>query len=643
MSIFDAFGRPKSKVSFLPLPYTVPDIGRRAQLPDWFFSTPYGQPRNADISKIRELAESVWINLCVSTTTDEFSSLDWKILPKDKNKINKQHIDEFTEFLMHPNQNGDTIQHIMKQWSRDLLEVDAGAIVKVFSNDSYLAKEKKIIIQKNLWDKENWNLKGVEDERKTIKELKPIKQRKLIEIYCRDGSSFLPDGDFTGFIHRWYQYSWKIPKKTPLIFDKDEIIYSMLHPSSHGFFGWSPIQSIEQIILTLKSQVQHSLGFFRERGVPDGIISLPGFTEEDMKALRDYWKQELTGTTNRIVMVSLDKNQEPKYIPLQVTGKDMELLAQQQWFARLCLAMYKVNIPMITLKGEAPKAGTESLLKSESKKAIRPLVQEFERVINNYIIPEFGFNDIEFRFDDYDLDIDIKKRTMDLQEVVAGVKTINEVRVEMGLKEVEWGNMPLNMQISQSIQEKQGEPKDEEIPEREGKPKEKVEEKIKKKIGEGCECDAKEIRDMSIKKFIGIDFSLVSTAMLNYIKDYDFPLVSGLTKKEKELLKELFIRALTENWTMFELERKINEIVKDDVKTDMILRTETIRIANEGALRVYDSEGIKKVKWIATPSFPGGRTCEICLNNNGKIYDLEEAKGMIPAHVNCRCAWSAVI
>jgi len=153
----------------------------------------------------------------------------------------------------------------------------------------------------------------------------------------------------------------------------------------------------------------------------------------------------------------------------------------------------------------------------------------------------------------------------------------------------------------------------------------------------------KSIGLMNIKKFIGIDFSLVSTAMLNYIKDYDFPLVSGLTKKEKELLKELFIRALTENWTMFELERKINEIVKDDVKTDMILRTETIRIANEGALRVYDSEGIKKVKWIATPSFPGGRTCEICLNNNGKIYDLEEAKGMIPAHPRCRCAWSAVI
>jgi len=46
------------------------DIGRRAQIPDWFYFTPFGQPRGIDVTNIRSLASQPWIEACVSTLTD---------------------------------------------------------------------------------------------------------------------------------------------------------------------------------------------------------------------------------------------------------------------------------------------------------------------------------------------------------------------------------------------------------------------------------------------------------------------------------------------------------------------------------------------------------------------------------------------
>lgn len=77
----------------------------------------------------------------------------------------------------------------------------------------------------------------------------------------------------------------------------------------------------------------------------------------------------------------------------------------------------------------------------------------------------------------------------------------------------------------------------------------------------------------------------------------------------------------------------------------LLSRTEIMRAHAEAALNSYESfneEGLTiKVEWSASTD---GRTCPACLsmayeNGKQKVYTLEQARGLIPLHPNCRCVW----
>lgn len=57
-----------------------------------------------------------------------------------------------------------------------------------------------------------------------------------------------------------------------------------------------------------------------------------------------------------------------------------------------------------------------------------------------------------------------------------------------------------------------------------------------------------------------------------------------------------------------------------------------ITVVDEAMLQAYEDMGVEKVKWIAEQD---NRTCKVCRERNGKIYELSK----VPAktHYNCRC------
>jgi len=182
----------------------------------------------------------------------------------------------------------------------------------------------------------------------------------------------------------------------------------------------------------------------------------------ELKRLAEFWKKNTIGRKHKFGIIGRDV----KFTPLTITSRDMEILSTQQWFAKMVMAMFHLNIPILSLRGEAPKAGLESLSKSEVMDALRPIMQEWTRVMNNDIIPEkLGLEqdkvDIEFRFKVYDLEEDERKRAMQREDIKTGVLTVNEVRVEeRGLDPVEWGDTPMNFMMpfgNPKEEEKEGE------------------------------------------------------------------------------------------------------------------------------------------------------------------------------------------
>lgn len=73
------------------------------------------------------------------------------------------------------------------------------------------------------------------------------------------------------------------------------------------------------------------------------------------------------------------------------------------------------------------------------KRAIYPLLRQEEFRHNSEIISEFEFDDVEFKFLLFDVEEETKKAQLYKTELDAGYKSINEIRLDLGLEEVDWG------------------------------------------------------------------------------------------------------------------------------------------------------------------------------------------------------------
>lgn len=75
-------------------------------------------------------------------------------------------------------------------------------------------------------------------------------------------------------------------------------------------------------------------------------------------------------------------------------------------------------------------------------------------------------------------------------------------------------------------------------------------------------------------------------------------------------------------------------------KATLIAQTEIIKAYAAGQLQALEDMGVTElgvqVEFRATGD---GRTCPICAGLNGKRFKIQDAKGVIPVHPRCRCAW----
>jgi len=75
----------------------------------------------------------------------------------------------------------------------------------------------------------------------------------------------------------------------------------------------------------------------------------------------------------------------------------------------------------------------------------------------------------------------------------------------------------------------------------------------------------------------------------------------------------------------------------------LIARTETIRAHAEAQLDAYKEMSIEQVEVLAEWLTAGDdRVCPLCSAQAGAVYTVDEARGMIPMHPLCRCAWAPV-
>ena len=401
--------------------------GRKAVLTEYFWQPIRGQPRRVDTNELRQFSQTFWISACVKTIVDEISSLDWDIVPKEGYEYNwvEEAITEIKNFLKNPNKNNESFQSIERAFIKDVLEIDAGVIIKVFDINSYDFDEI--------------------EPKSGAPMLKPLGQRRMTELYARDGASFLKEIDKFGFLKGFWQYSYQIPAH-PMWFNRDEVVYISEQPRSMSCYGFARTQSILDIVKSLHYSTLYNKRFFEESAIPDGALSLLDTNETEAEAIRNFWNNEFKSQPHKVAII----NKDMKWLPFAVSNRELEFLETQKWYFNVVISMFGLTPAELGITEDLNRATSATQAELVKRKGIRPFLKLFENFINAEIIPEFQYDGVEFQFI-YDDPAEKKARLENWKlELDMNVKTPNEVRNEMGLEPIEGGDLT-NGQTNQMV------------------------------------------------------------------------------------------------------------------------------------------------------------------------------------------------
>lgn len=396
--------------------------GRKAVLTEYFWQPIRGQPRRVDTNELRQFSQDFWINACVKTIIDEICSLDWDIVPTDDYEYDwvADQITQVKDFLENPNKNGETFAMLIRALLKDILEIDAGVIVKVFDIQSYEFDEV--------------------EPKSGAPMLKPKGQRRMTELYVRDGASFLKEIDKFGFCKGYWQYSYQIPAH-PMWFNDPEIVYVSEQNRSMSCYGYSRVQAVLDIVKSLHYSTLYNKKFFEESPIPDGALSVLDTSETEMENFMEYWNTEFKAQPHKIAVV----NKDVKWQPFNITHRELEFLDTQKSYFNFVISIFGLSPSELGMTEDLNRATSATQSELVKRKSIRPFLKLLENAINKHIIPEFNFEGIEFQFI-YDDPAEKKARLENWQmELSMGVKTINEVRNELGLEPVPGGDVSTNL------------------------------------------------------------------------------------------------------------------------------------------------------------------------------------------------------
>lgn len=122
--------------------------------------------------------------------------------------------------------------------------------------------------------------------------------------------------------------------------------------------------------------------------------------------------------------------------------------------------------------------------------------------------------------------------------------------------------------------------------------------------------------------------------------------LKGVTDEMDKQISRVLTQGIIDGMGSRAIAKQINDRV-DSIgltRARMLARTEIVRAHSEATLNAYEEAGAEGV--IADVEFStagDNAVCPECESLEGKEFTIDESRGIIPVHPNCRCAWKSII
>ena len=438
----------------------------KAYIPKFLYKPPFGYPRFANMSYIRYLAQTPYVEMCIDTILKQIISIPWDIIPNpdvpkevyedDEGNFNDQtklEIAHQKHFLENPNTNPNEYFEdvFIKMPIRDVLEINTGIINKVFNLKGEMVA---CVARDGATYTKNPDVHGMYTNRADLMLAKHIVKspHEVINPFVHISSPIVREQG------AYFQYGW-IAGPVPVPFGKREIVWLQNMMRSDDIYGYSAIQLLAKNLQMLLYQIESDLEYYNDNNVPKGIIGLDSSDSDEIKSFKEQWfeqsrKKDEFGNWKKMMNKVPIVNYIPKFERIEFSSSEIQLIEKQKWYTKMVWACFGVTPTELGYTEDA-KGVANQIIQSKvfRKKAINPNLRIITNGINREILPEFEYiyimkigkeaiNMPKYLFKFLVFDIDEEKSKMELfeKQIDSGIKTVNEIRKEEGLEPIDWGD-----------------------------------------------------------------------------------------------------------------------------------------------------------------------------------------------------------
>lgn len=407
----------------------------KSYIPGFLYKPPFGYPREENLPLIRQMAKNPYVFSIIKSITDAVACTEWDIVQNEDVEMNEtvqQKIKDIKNFFKNPNGNMESFSDILRALTRDILEIDSGVVVKVFNAQCELVQ---IFARDGASFLKNPNIYGYIGDRADV--IEPVSDMELGNMDEKEAIHFydLHYKDNAAY----FQYGWT-SQSMPIPFGRNEVMYIMQNPRTDSIYGQSPVAMLADIVLTLVYGSQYNLDFYMNNNMPEGIMSIVGASQTELQSFKERFESqfrkqdEITGFWRKIGFKFPFTNRQAEFIPFQLDPKTMQVIEQQSWFTKIAWACFGLTADEMGFTENSNRATSEQQSEVGKRKAVKPILQLIEYHINQQIIPELDPDvEVRFKFDDYDIDAEMKKYDLYMKQQQLGVMTPEMIAEEEGL------------------------------------------------------------------------------------------------------------------------------------------------------------------------------------------------------------------
>lgn len=420
----------------------------KAYIPNFFYRAPFGYPRYKDLNYFRQLAASIYVDMCVTAIIDEVCSIEWEIVAEDRagNEVlgKEKDIERIQDFFYNPNTNKESWEMIVRMMLPDLLELNSGIMVKVFNMFGEMVE---IVARDGMAFTKNPDPYGFYTNRADLILIKNILGESEEQTQQMDYPAIQMEMEAEAAQQEgaYFQYGFNTGAR-PIPFGRREIVWFEKKVRTDNLYGRSSMEILSKTVQTLIYAVESQLEYFNDNQIPPGVLGFDGMSAEDLKAFGLQWIQQQKvqddlgnwkRANHKLPMV----NKMPKFERLGFTNQELELIESQKWWSKLVWGAFGITATELGFTEDAKGSANQIVQSSIAKKRIiYPLLRLIEYHVNTEIIPEFGVEGIRYKYKIFDVDEETKKWGLYKMQTESDLKTINEIRNAEGLDDVEWGD-----------------------------------------------------------------------------------------------------------------------------------------------------------------------------------------------------------